>query len=378
MRAMIDRSTGRAMPAETEPHDRDTLSDSIEQLELSTSIDNHCGEDLVVATRLGLNYTLPQSRSRSKRPSVHITVRVVTSTRVKVNSCDILNASGEESHLVTKLMEDYHDRPTRQRDSNFGRVAMEAHCQVSRETLLSSGGTVYLRDLDVVIAVKRLNANPIHPMTIPEDIMRSTDGLEAKATFRLIDNEGTIGQLYLNINGEVFDLIPESSSDLKSGLYYTANSAHVRKGRNISEHQTTYFSPAELMQKDNRPGVLKFIFTNPEQAKHFGDVIAEREKQHKETALQLKLETTALAAEAERQKHALREAAELTARKEEEHKAELEKQKREMEYRYNINSMDRKDYYENRTYNRKDSSEWLKFVPAVLSLGAVLIPLLRS
>ena len=81
-------------------------------------------------------------------------------------------------------------------------------------------------------------------------------------------------------------------------------------------------------------------------------------------------------AETERLAHELEVTGSSLKQKEIEHKKQLELLSNQLDrekHAFELQSLQRKSYYEDRSYDRKDSSELIKFLPMILGAGLVLL-----
>lgn len=338
----------------------------------SIAVVNCTGEELTVSDRFGMSYTLPTTSLNKHKPGIYATLSNTVKRHVKVNRNDVLNVDGKLNPIADSLTalpanNDFGSQSTR-RDIDL---------VVTREELLSKGGAMYLLDIDLTVALASCSRFAPHPAADTHRVSPS-EGDSFSIRMELIDNEGTIGPKYVNLTGEPMKLEPKTSSSKVSGLYISDPGA-AKPGHSFmpTKVRLTPYTPEELEIKDKREGFLRLVFDTYEEAKSFGGPVAERERQ-------LKLEIHELKATQQREANALDELKrkfaleqEERSRAEEIHKADLERQKRELEHRHQLASMDRKDYYDHRSYQRKDSSEWLKFAPLAVSLIVAVIPFFR-
>lgn len=335
------------------------------QLNFKQSIRNNTGKPILVSTRAGMTYTVPsRMRHGDGIQGLYLMYTTDHNSNVKFNRHDILNDPDKKNAMCDALYDRSHgNRAMVGQDAN----QVNLKCLVTKQKLSSLGGSTYLQDLDLVIAFEDAVHLAPHPMTEPSALMGFGDG-EFRINFKLVDNEGEIGTKYVNLTGEIMALTTITSSDLVSGLYVSYPPIAKPNGdRTECVPVKKFYSPEQLCATENREGFLRYTHDTYEKALTHGDSIAERERT-------LKLEMVEL-----KQKHAL-ELEELNKQKmdDEREKLKLEQHKREVEHARSMSSMDRKDYYENRSHIRKDSSEWLKYAPLVISVVAALVPIFRG
>lgn len=361
-------------PVHAEVLETDKMERADGQLQINLSISNYCGEDIYVITRNGIVYTLSTKGANLKPRGVYFTTTVIADKSVKINQVDSFSAQVSEAQL--------HGRSLLASigtiDNWCQLIEMRNLAFISKEDINKSGRAIYINELDLVIAFSNAMPNPDHPFMNPLTMvspLESTDyiGME------LIDNEDAIGPIYVNFTNEPIRLVPRKSSIKPSGLYISDPGPAKLGPENMPNSQRrTYYSPDRLTSSENRSGLLQFIFNNYEDAKSYGSAIAERERQLKLEMHEMKLDAARAAQDLAEAKAKFDKEKEERDRLADIDKQELDRLNRELEFRRNMESMDRKDYYERRSFDRKDSSEWLKFAPAVITLVASLIPLLKG
>lgn len=247
---------------------------------------------------------------------------------------------------------------------------------IDYETLRNHGGTVYYSELDMVVSLDSPMNVCEHPYSqagrdvqYANTLPVAVDGLDFNYAFSIIDNEGTIGPRFLNINNNVYKVTPKRDSTRKDGVYLVSN-GEVGGSEGQTGIYTRRYSLTEVED-------IHGLYATYEEAKTLGNLQAAAkrtlleleqkvvtEKLERESALLTQKQTyETLLATAERERLVLdeqRRQAEETHRKME---AEAEKRRLEM-----------KDLYEERSQRRKDSGETIKFLPhLIIGLGAVLM-----
>lgn len=243
----------------------------------------------------------------------------------------------------------------------------------------SYGSAIYAADLDVVIStLGDAHAVPEHPYSssairnrlITTDI-NLNDVDKTGMYLMLVDNKRVLNDHYLNLNGDILTVRPVVNNTLQDGVYICGTSPLNKTGV-YSEPTTKHISYTEALEK------LR-LYNNYDDAVSGGDYFKDLEKQLKmeqvrvaNEELRLKNEGVKLKTEYEDKKRAV----ELSLA---EHKRqiELEAMSRQselstVEHHYKSKSMVDKDYYENRSYRRKDSSEFIKMLPVLITGGLAI------
>jgi hypothetical protein len=227
--------------------------------------------------------------------------------------------------------------------------------------------SVYIPTLDVVIDFKVGKGlgdteHPLDPtvytMEKLKEYFSNINGISIN--MELVVNDDLIGTRYVSILGSVEKLIPTKDTSRANGLYVTAVN-HVN-----SKSKMKHCTLAELEQMG--------LYKTAEEAEAHGDLktkmelelvamrqelatneIALKEAQSNMNATKIELETLKL----EREK-------ELSL-----FKSDLERSNLTHKAEYERISRERDDYYESRSSSRKDTSEFVKMIPAVISVVAL-------
>lgn len=217
---------------------------------------------------------------------------------------------------------------------------------------------LYLEELDLVVSASLSKHQLIHPFSIKgkmekqlHDIHHRENSSSPISGISIInvDNSGDNIQantFYTNLGGQVVKIPAIRNEAQRDGLYvYTHNQM---EGEKIKPKETVYLTHSDALSH-TRVDVPAFYRTYAE-AESLGNLVEKQKEEQRKIEFEQNARLTQLKAELELKK------------------AEFEQFKREMENR----SMERKDHYEERSYRRKDESEWLKWV---MGVGGVVIGL---
>ena len=225
--------------------------------------------------------------------------------------------------------------------------------------LQSMGGSVYYTDIDLLFSVESLNDAPYHPCSPEARITKLTsptdDGTLIFDVF-VVDNANEVGTVYYNVNGDIHPLQPKRYSKLKSGCYYTA------PGVNGKVTEVIPFNDKDALK-------AKGFFLTESDALDFGNI----EQAEKKELLSLQKQLSDMANE----KQAKQQEFDLL-------KLELENERMQAEHKLNAAKMNLdlqgseiKHHYNNLSLDRKDTSEFLKFLPNLaIGVGTLLTCLL--
>lgn len=266
---------------------------------------------------------------------------------------------------------------------------------VSKETLLTElGGSAYLTDLDVVVSVLHDKALiPKHPYG---EISTRGRLIEAETNINnverfgmaiyIISNNNKLQKHFININGLVHTVPVGKNNSLHDGVYICRSSRSATDG-SYPIPDTVHYEDIEEARKE------LCLFESYESAVSNGDYFGTRENElklkiadAKERELEFKNIEADLRAKELTLKTLLEEAkrnterdSDIRAREAEQRKhnydrdAEIRKERMErLDHQYKVSGMHSKDYYESRSYRRKDSSEFMKFLPVLISGGLAI------
>ena len=255
-----------------------------------------------------------------------------------------------------------------------------------------NGGVLYLTDLDVVVTNRR-EIRPVHPYSeegrrynaVGENNLVAPD--LASIVLCIVDNHQRIGPKFANLGGDVYRVPSIVDLNKEDGLYVIRNGIS-KSSMSASPPEVDHFTFAEMDEKFK-------LFNSVEEAQVNGDVAraleAERaaraeelkivELKHKEALRQLDIEAVERKHSLERENAELKQKWELRTREYEEITRRYDQESRQraaIEEKYqhelSLKQLERKDRYEERSYERKDNLEFIKFLPVAIAaiLGLVL------
>ena len=250
---------------------------------------------------------------------------------------------------------------------------------ITAEDLKQNRGAVYIKEHDIVIFYPNYDGVVVHPATVSKIIngyeFLERDLSEFRFSIKINDPHNRIGKRYINISGIIHDLTPERNPSIAEGVVISSSSAETK-----GEYTHVPMSIDDFLTKVK-------TYKTVEDAIHFGN-LEEIEKQTRAKELEDLKHTNAVrqeegklvslegSAELERIKLDLATTQAKLKEQELKHKSELERltyvSDEEKHYR-DLESLRRKSYYEERSLDRKDSSELIKFLPFVLGAGLALL-----
>lgn len=331
-----------------------------------------------IVFRNGMGFTIPKAVFKW-RPCYDFTifVKYKFSKNVKFDIHHLLDDVNNQEPFVKTLRDAF-----RQAGTNIiynGNEAVIAY-HVSKKTFEDSKGSLYLEDLDILLCSDQdiQSVRTVHPESeMGKLLLEQRDRVEGY-NYRIVINDpnNDYGQRFINICNRIYKISPKTDYGKDPGVYlsYTDDDDN-----SIEEYYSFEDADQSLM-----------LYKTRSDAKVFGDIIENRKReieeqhhQYKLRALELEAANASLKSETEKRLAAVKEeraradaeyAKMLTEYKQREltlqsNIAELENNfAKEKAYRDNhINELKLK--YEQRSLDRKDSSEIIKWLPAIVTGG---------
>lgn len=350
-------------------------------LEVSTSYRNGTGVPVTVVLRTGLTALLPPQYERGSR-NFTVTYRVTLAGEVNLDIFRLSNALTPEAQLLKDALEYGHVKHRR------GQKIAEITYDVTREEIQEKGGSLYLKNLDVVLSVLQGDLVPLHPYSevgIRNRLVAENDSINNVGSFgyalQIVDNASVFGDRYININNQIYKVPVMRDPERPDGVY-RVSSPSVKGDYALAPPESLYF------RFDEVDAANLGLWRTYEEALTLGDVLAAKKQELESLALEIKREEAVLKREKQEREAAFEarkhKYEELRLQADDERKRQeqsfkitenrmLERQTRlkdeisELEHKRQITSMHQKDHYELRAYERKDSSEYLKLIPTFIA-----------
>lgn len=344
---------------------------------------NGLSDAVTIVQRSGLAFTVPAASDRNERDFV-IRVSNSFSRGVNIDGHYLLNGVTENSPVELQKIQEALNRRNLY---NRGREEFCLDYLVSRETLQKRGGSIYLVELDIVVSILTPNHVPLHPFSdvgMRAQLLESDPAVNSPKYFgmniRIVDNNGRFGDRFINVSGQIYKVVALKSSKLRDGVYMTSSAA-VDGDYDVCPPSCQRYSFEEADAE------LK-LFRTVDEAKTLGDIAAATDRELKELQAKLRREEHEFKLERLRREDELdiakrayereklefeTDMAQRLARQKlrelelDEQKAELDAMRRREDHLRTMEAMARKDLYESRSYQRKEFSEYIKYVPVVIA-----------
>lgn len=245
---------------------------------------------------------------------------------------------------------------------------------IDTETIKNADHGVYIPELDIVLT-RHVEQDTFHPYSKAGMVLQSHAGIPANAfnyQIEIVDPDDKFGQRFINIAGRVYRINVSRHRKREEGVYLFSVSQEGTSECRFS------FEEADTELK---------LFRTVDEAKVCGDMAEERKRMHEERKLELeqtihtnKVQMMELTMKHEREKAELQQeqqriAADLKLANmdRERQKAENDHLRDVVKHHMELEAMRAKDGYEKRSAERKDFTEYLKFLPiAIVGIGIVI------
>ncbi len=338
-------------------------------LDCRTHYINNLTVPITIAWRSGLRVQLPPIPNlENNRFVIRTTVNIDQTVKSDVER--VLSAVTEQSSAELQAMR--HAFIHQNQGNTYRSASIVLDYPISFDQLRNYGGSIYHNEMDCVISLLPLEEAPPHPYSEAgkrsQTVVSSPvehGGPSFAYAVEMVDNFAKHGPRYMNMGGKIYKIMPKKDPTRRDGFYIVSNRPSNGDASDGGVVVTHY--PFELGESDLG------LYESYSEALNLGDVSLARkealaEMEHQNKTLGMELQNM-------RQRHE-REMAEQMERLK---ILELERDKRAAEWAQKEQEMARerahwKDKYEQRSYERKDSSEALKVLPSIIiGLGAILV-----
>lgn len=253
---------------------------------------------------------------------------------------------------------------------------------LTRQSFLNAGGAVFIQELDLVVA-KEGGTAVVHPesqlgLQLKHKLAGNAAG-QFVYSIDINDPNHRYGDQWVNIAGKVYKVPARHDTSECEGVYVRSPFPDGEKKfgheflcerldfEKAGSELALYRTANEARTLGDEAGARKRELEELQQkhrVQQFDHEVKLREmsNQHEKDALQLKLD---LIAESRKTKLAEDEAAA--------HKRDLESSRATIEHMRALQNMEMKDHYEGRSHARKDTSEVVKWLPAIITGIGLLV-----
>jgi hypothetical protein len=350
-------------------------------MEYRVSYINNLPVPVTIVWRSGLKFVLRPEPSMTNNKLL-VRIHIVIGRAVKSDIERVLSEVTTKSSDELKAMREAFSLQIK--ESTYGGATVILDYPIGIDVLRNNGGSIYCHELDSVISLADINSVPYHPFS-PEG--RNQRIIEANTSvinqydfnysIEIVDNEGRYGERYLNISNKIYRVVPKMDPNRQNGVYVLSNSP-VEGKLGISEVGVTYYT------FDDAETELH-LFRTREDAAELGDKQTARKRELAELDHEMALQRLELTRTKQLYEREVVERERETRRMEREREAHLSAMQDLREAAEHSMAFERqriKDHYESLSFKRKDQSELVRWIPAIITgIGAILTvlsPLLVS
>jgi hypothetical protein len=319
---------------------------------------NDTGEYVTISDRTGIQFQIKPSSGTLRKFRIHVLYEFDNTVEIDPVHAYITNNSETPeiesfTAAIKGMKEGEHVGGTKRK------CAMEY--AYTTEEIEQNGGVIYITELDLMISIgvttKITAAHPYSYMDMRKELILTDHDVNTRDRFGLtvyiISNKESHPGRFINVIGEVKYVPSSVNIALKDGVYIVAKSTNDNAGK--STEPKTHFVPLKDIN------TISWLYKTREEAEHhnFDELrhevelartkiaTKEQEQAQKIQNMKLDLETT----------HAKRV-------------SDLEEHYRRLQEQH------KKDYYEQQSHSRKDTTESLKMTPIIVTaviatLGAI-------
>jgi hypothetical protein len=326
---------------------------------ISTKFLNFMPTNLTIVERCGLKHNLKNVPSLTNRDLIIRVERNIGFT-AKEGMSEMAAIITNESSEELKAIKEAHLSNNSLRAPNFMIVIDYV---ITYDELRNANGTLYHNELDLVISINDIKSTPIHPYStegMRDKMMKEKAPEKTEAEFSysidIIDNSGKYGDRFQNIGNQIYRIKARKDNTMKDGVYRISNKP-VIGANDPGEQEVVYYSMEDAEEKIP-------LYRTIEDARCLGDLsMAQKARVAvlESEAVNAKHEAAVAKSKLEEVQHARKIEGERIAEERERFNATLESMRESTKFRY-----------EQRSYDRKDSSEMIKFLPGFF-MGAIAL-----
>lgn len=375
----------------------DNIHSAYKPVKINFSYFNYTGGDITIIDRENMKFTIKPLASGASRigDGIMVVKNYIFNDAVIIDEITLSSELTQDRELLRKAF-------ANRRRISPNETAVDIVYTLSPEAFREFDECVYIRELDIVVT-RNHNEKVVHPYSeegmllnaSPESLNKAFSGLG----FRWVTHKYLKETLYLNFYGMVVSVSSVQDLQMEEGFYVYVKGLEDTEGStrlirlSLEDAIEKYNLTKSLYDAQRAMSIEERLANDFEMKKGEQKLsILDREHQlkmvqasHAEQALFAKMEELDRKSAADRESFAMENA--KRQREHEQYLAKLvtdqEKAFRDMEafkekLQLERDSQLRKEYYEDRSLSRKDSSEITKWLPGLILGAGLLIPKLMS
>lgn len=364
-----------SVPLKESPSHQHSVNECCD-ISIHTKFLNYSGRSITLGFRSGVVVDVTSRQSRTSQAFV-IREEVYVSDNIKHSVRDrLITHEGPKSDEL-RSFEDLFLRSYREQVHG---VVLKYDYEVTPSTMNSNGGTLYLVEKDIILSTRRDNI-PLHPFCF-EAMTRQPKGVrtlgENGLAVEIVDNREMIGPRYMRLLGKVVRLDPVRNALKRDGVYLKYR-GYMETSHDPGQDIVDFIPPESIPE-------AKWLYRTYAEARAAPEHEVELSYELKHLDLEgkkISAETTLSKSEQERDnldlaRHnlILQQQLESEERRTKHFENELSRRYAREDHESRIEQLRTKDFFEERSTIRKDTAEWVKFIPTVLmGAGAAIVAL---
>lgn len=355
---------------------------------VSRSFRNALGYPVSIIDRNNIIATIPPSNFSTGTSELIVEHRLNFSDNVNLNWDTVFNEASSNPTIesIREL--------TKSRDVRMTTMGQEiiVEYSISHATLASKSFTAYFEELDIVVTKSTYAHNVVHPYsTVGQNLVTASSDNVDGFYYRVIINDpfNEFGERYINVNGSVFKVRRTVDNTIRQGVYVYSRDAC--KNDNLYEPGlgTEYYSFDEADKSVPLYGTSQLAASLGDAYYKQEENIKLKENEAKRKLAELNIKKIELDSKLKDMEHKYKQENMELERENMRLKDELEREKAYREratqrekFEYESRSRAEKDSYESRSHARKDTTEFMKWLPniitAIVSIAGVLVALQKT
>ena len=342
------------------------------QAEFGQQFFNGLAVPVTVVMRSGMRLVIQPIRNMRVKTFV-IRSFIGVGVQVNVDTHGLLDDEGQTTSKEAKLLDSVYYVDSLQ-INRLGIPTANVDYWVNYLELQQNGGSLYLRNLDIVLSTAKDSEVPLHPFSLPFDRQAMVEaepllntGLGLSYQIRIVDRNNRFGSRYVNLNGEVFHLPVDATSEFLDGVYLVTTYPTLGDAVSPTPRSEYHsFESAEAKLRLYRTFNEALTLGNPED-------VYKRELEDRKRALsteeaRMKLQKL----ERDQEWEDKRRIMEMDRAQREEAMRIREHEYAIREHQLKRDALVLKDLIDDRSHGRREIVEILKHIPALVSGGWAL------
>ncbi|MAP21525.1 MAG: hypothetical protein CL582_11365 [Alteromonadaceae bacterium] len=313
---------------------------------------NNIGEDLIVVDRTGIQMIIKSQAGRHGGLAIEKVYHVGKGVEVDPNNVSRFEGGPtKERKALNEAIEAYDN------SDSIACRKMSVVYTVDRDKLLEGGYPLYVPEVDLVVAVRRLHEprKVLHPYSdtsaryrILKQSVEDVERPSMRFEVFIVSNDRTHGDRYINVLGDVYKVPSVVRQDLQDGVYVCSSGCIPGPGERIPK-TFKHYTHGEANEHIA-------LYSCPNEARTFGDPQGEREREFRRLENEYKDERLDMERQMAKEKL-----------EREKLRAEQADMIAELDHYRKLKEMKDKDYFDDRSRIRKDNSEVVKYIPAIIT-----------